>query len=182
MQPVDITGLSASEERALLNNPAANGSIGQDGIVYPAKSPVKVKDPNVIEIKSNKKNLALLAKYGERVFNKHGKLVRNRLPIEKNLSDLQRRKGDSRENLMSQLGIDYMKKLYLSNQIDKSEMKLATKKELNKAVARFCGLSLKKSEAEKAKARAIKKSKKEKSGKKHKDKKVEDSFQVPNEK
>jgi len=181
MQAVDVTGLTPQEEKNLLSNPTTSGSVGPDGVIYPTVAP-KIKDPNSIDIKKNKKNLAILAKYGERVFNKSGKVVRSRFPIEKNLSDLQRRKGDSRENLMSQLGVEYMKKLYLSNEIDKSEMKLATKKELNKAVARFCGLSLKKSAAEKAKDRAIKKSKKEKSGRKHKEKKSEEPFPIPSDK
>lgn len=153
MQPVDITGLTPSQIARVENNPEMHIREGPNGIGIP----VNFGPQTEVKVRSNQKNRALLSKFGDKVFNNQGKLVLKRLPRDEILKRLQRRKGDSRENLMMQLGIEYVSKLYKSEAINESDMKASTKKELNHACCKFTGISPKKTAEEKRRSREAKK-------------------------
>lgn len=162
MQAVDVTGLTPSQIARVENNPEMHIREGSNGIGMPVNFGPKTQ----IQVKGNQKNRALLAKFGDKVFSNSGKLVLKRLPREEILKRLQRRKGNSRDNLLAQLGEEYVIKLYNSNSINESDMKLETKQELNKACCKFAGISPKKTAEEKRKSREAKKrSKKDKASK-----------------
>lgn len=158
MQAVDITGLNSRQIAHLESDPSNSMAVDSTGMGRPFAQPV-------IRVKGNNKNRALHAKYGDRIFDKGGKVVLSRIPKEDILKRLVRRKGDSRDNLLSQLGVSYVLNLYNSGAINKSDMKLSTKKELNRACCKFTGVTPKKSAEEKARAREALKKKKEKSRK-----------------
>jgi len=153
MQAVDVTGLTANQIARVESNPEMHVREGPNGIGMP----VNFGPQNVTQVRGNQKNRSLLAKFGDKVFNTEGKLVLKRLPRAEILKRLQRRKDSSRENLLAQLGEEYVIKLYNSNAINESDMKLETKRDLNKACCKFAGISPKKTAEEKRKSREAKK-------------------------
>ncbi len=170
MQPVDITGLSAAQVARLENNPEQHVREGANGIGMPVGfGPVN----NTVKVKGNAKNRSLLSKFGDKVFSTSGKLVVKRLPRDEILKRLQRRKGESRENLLMQLGVEYVSKLYKSEAINESDMKASTKKELNHACCKFTGISPKKTAEEKRRSREQKKKQKKENKEKREKKRGE---------
>jgi hypothetical protein len=168
MQPVDITGLSNAQISRLENDPSRHVQVGANGIGMPVNFGPQAR---VVGVKNLPKNAAILAKFGDKVFSNSGKLVLKRLPKEEILKRLQRRKGTSRVNLLTQLGEEYVTKFYLSDIINESDMKLETKTELNGACCKFTGISPKKTAEEKRKAREQRKLKQKKEKKERKEKK-----------
>lgn len=158
MQAVDITGLSERQVNELESNPMAHMSVGRDGIGMPVGNAMQPK----LLLKGNPKNRSLLERFGASVFDRNGKLILSKLPKEELLKRLARAKGDARENLLAQLGEAAVIRFYNSGVINKSNKKLQTKKELNKACCRFTGITPKKSAEDRARAREQQKRKKEK--------------------
>lgn len=149
MQAVDITGLSPSAVSSLENDPSRYIQPGPNGIGMPIGLPMGPQ-PGEVNIKKNKKNIAVITKWGDRVFDKHGKIVLTRLPKEEILRRLVRNKQDSRAKLLGRLGVDFVTKMYNSGVIQKSSMTMKNQKEVMKACEKFTGLTPKKSAEERA--------------------------------
>jgi len=165
MQAIDITGMSQKEVDQLEKNPSRM-ELDENGIAYPKSNKgLKMMKPAsqermVVNVKDTEKNRKLIQRFGERIIDNHGKVDYKKFPSDELLKRMVRRKGDSRENLMEQLGKPFCKKLL--EKIPKSDLKLQTKKELKRAIRKFAGMPAEKPIKPKRKEKenkAIKKSK-----------------------
>lgn len=166
MLPIDVTGLTERQINELERNPSGL-NIGSDGIAHPDARPKHARaSKEVIHVKDCDKNVSLVKRFGDKIFNDQGKLNYKAFPAEELLKRMVRRKGDSRENLFEQLGKPYMSRLL--TRIPKSELKLKTKKVLKNNIRKFLGLGVEKTHKQKSK------------DKKAKSEKRSDKMDVPN--
>lgn len=166
MQAIDVTGLSQKEIDDLEKNPSRM-ELDDNNIAHPLKrngtkvKPLTIGDRTiVVNVKDTDKNRKLKEKFGEKIFNSQGKIDYRKFPSDEILKRMVRRKGDSRENLMEQLGVPFCKKLL--DKIPKSDLKLQTKKELKRAIRKYAGMPAEKSAKQKRKEKETKATKKSK--------------------
>ena len=146
MQAIDITDMTEKEIEAL------------DSPMESSEKPSKTKakpltrgngNVTVVNVRDTPKNRQLIGKFGERIVGKNGKIDYRKFPTDELLKRMVRRKGDSRENLMEQLGAPFCKKLL--DKIPRSDLKLQTKKELKRSIRKFAGMPAEKSTKQKRK-------------------------------
>ena len=153
MQAIDITDMTEKEIEAL-DNPPSNMDVerpkgkakpltlgGSDGV-------------KVVNVRDTEKNRKLIGRFGVKIIDNHGKIDYRKFPTDELLKRMVRRKGDSRENLMEQLGVSFCKKLL--DKIPRSDLKLQTKKELKRSIRKCAGMPAEKTSKQKRKEKETK--------------------------
>ena len=169
MDPVDVTGLTEEQEKAVEENriPLERGA---DGVLRPVPSVRKITIPlpggkkmKEVIVKGTKQNTKLLARYGEKIFDSQGKVNYKAMPVDELCKKIMRRSVKSQMDLFDNLGEKYTKSLL--KKVPKTTLKLKSKDKLKNNIRRFLGMKPEKTIKQKNKDKKEKKMKDKKSDK-----------------